>query len=150
MALKDCIGCALKILEEEKDFQKQHGWLSENLQSEGQCPIRGERDFFNIDLMKKVDKTRSLTSQSSFEFVSPCHQIHREVRLLLPIIFFFMLMGLQTIQLSLTLPVESWKNRHVFQKALFWGKYKRIYFFSKCFVHVFVDGTTSQRNPSEL
>ena len=83
IGLKECIACALKMLEEELNLQKQRGWLSENLQPEGQCPIRGEMDSFNNDLLQLVDKTRSLTSQSSFAFVSPCHQIHREVRLLL-------------------------------------------------------------------
>ncbi|XP_023529579.1 histidine kinase 2-like [Cucurbita pepo subsp. pepo] len=78
IGLKECIACALKMLEEELNLQKQRGWLSENLQPEGQCPIRGEMDSFNNDLLQLVDKTRSLTSQSSFAFVSPCHQIHRE------------------------------------------------------------------------
>ncbi|XP_022136029.1 histidine kinase 2-like isoform X2 [Momordica charantia] len=79
IALKDCIACALKILEEEQDLQRHHGWLFENIQSKGQCPIRGEMDSFNIDLLQLVDKTRSLASHSSFTFVSPCHQIQREV-----------------------------------------------------------------------
>lgn len=88
IALKDFIACTLKILEEEQDLQKQHGWLSENLKSEGQCPVRGEMDSFNVDLLQLVDKTHSLTSHSSFALVSPCDEIHREVRLLLLNIFF--------------------------------------------------------------
>lgn len=87
-ALKDCIPCALKILEREQESQKKHGWLSEDLQSEGQCPIRGEIESFNIGQLQLVDKIHSLTSKSSFAFVSPCLQIHKEVRLLLPNIFF--------------------------------------------------------------
>lgn len=77
-ALKDCIPCALKILEREQESQKKHGWLSEDLQSEGQCPIRGEIESFNIGQLQLVDKIHSLTSKSSFAFVSPCLQIHKE------------------------------------------------------------------------